>query len=137
MNYELVSTNENTVLVHKQDIDNICYGGIGPNLHLPIKYKSSIINLTEKPWGCICGYCRENDTLYFHEPNLNVNEKMNNMKDVQIEMLNKCQEYYDTLSRIIGKKGYIWLRNDETGQLMIYTRGEYTNELIDFLKTLE
>jgi len=109
--------------------------GIGPNLDLPVKYKLSIMNLTEKPWGCICGYCKENDTLYFHEPI--IDEKIDDMKDIQMETINKCQEYYDELSKRIGKKGFIWLKNDETVQLMLCIRDEYINKLIDFVKTLE
>jgi len=92
------------------------------------------INLTEKPWGCICGYCKENDTLYFHKPF--INEKIDDMIYIQKEIFNKCQEYYDKLSKRIGKRGFIYLKNDETGQLMLYTRGEYTDEIINFLKTL-
>jgi len=25
-------------------------------------------DLTAKPWGCVCGYCREENTVYLHSP---------------------------------------------------------------------
>lgn len=31
------------------------------------KYKTVEVELTSKPWGCVCGYCKENDTLYLHD----------------------------------------------------------------------
>lgn len=62
--------------------------------------------------------------------------KIDNLQQLQTETMEKCQEYYDALSNELGKNGFIWLKNDETGQLMVYTRGEYTQQIMDFLKTL-
>ena len=28
---------------------------------------SNVVIITEKPWGCICGYSEGNDTLYYDE----------------------------------------------------------------------
>lgn len=61
----------------------------------------------------------------------------NDIQILQQETLDKCQEYYDEVSRWLPMKGFIWLRNDETGQLMVYTRGEYTEQIMDFLKKLK
>lgn len=63
-----------------------------------------------------------------------MNEKMVEIAD---EAIGKCQEYFDEYSKQNGKKGYVWLKNDETGQLMVYTRGEYTKQILDFLETLK
>jgi len=27
-------------------------------------------DLTTKPWGCVCGYCKEANTVYLHSPNI-------------------------------------------------------------------
>lgn len=62
---------------------------------------------------------------------------MKDLTELQHETMGKCHEYYESLTEETGKKGYIWLKNDETGQLMIYTRGEYTDQLMEFLKTLK
>lgn len=35
-----------------------------------------------------------------------------------------------------NNKAVVWLRNDETKQLAIYTRGEYADELIQFISRL-
>jgi hypothetical protein len=58
-------------------------------------------------------------------------------RDLKEETMNKCHEYYEEYAKERGNKGYIWLKNDETGQLMVYTRGEYTKQIMDFLKTLK
>lgn len=61
----------------------------------------------------------------------------NDMQNLQKETLNKCQEYYDEVAQWLPMTGFIWLRNDETGQLMVYTRGEYTEQIMEFLKTFK
>lgn len=58
-------------------------------------------------------------------------------QQLQHETMEACQRYYDALSERMGKKGYIWLKNDETHQLMVYTRGEYTSQIMQFLDTLK
>lgn len=64
-------------------------------------------------------------------------EPVNSIDKLQQETLDKCQEYYDEVDRWIpGLEGYVWLKNDETGQLMVYTRGKYTDQIMDFIKTL-
>ena len=57
--------------------------------------------------------------------------------NLQYEIMEKCQEYYNALTIEIGKKGFIWLKNEETEQLMVYTRGEYTEQILEFLNTLK
>lgn len=59
------------------------------------------------------------------------------IEKLQKETLDKCQEYYDELAQWLGKQGFIWLKNDETGQLVLYTRGEYAQQILDFIKTLK
>lgn len=59
-----------------------------------------------------------------------------NIQKLQQETLDKCQEYYDEVAKWLPMKGFIWLKNEETGQLMVYTRGEYTEQIMAFLKTL-
>lgn len=61
-------------------------------------------------------------------------EKMIELAD---ETMEKCNEYYYEHAKENGKKGFVWLKNDETGQLMVYTRGEYTEEILEFLRTLK
>lgn len=56
---------------------------------------------------------------------------------LQEKTLDQCQAYYDEMSIWMGKQGFIWLKNDETGQLMLYTRGEYSPQILDFIKTLK
>lgn len=63
--------------------------------------------------------------------------KIDHLQQLQEETMNQCQAYYDELSKERGKKGFIWLKNDESGQLMVYTRGEYTHQIMEFLKTLK
>ncbi|WP_339248179.1 hypothetical protein NST58_12960 [Paenibacillus sp. FSL R10-2796] len=59
------------------------------------------------------------------------------MQKLQKETIDKCQEYYEAVAEWLPMKGFIWLRNEETGQLMVYTRGEYTTQIMEFLKGLE
>jgi hypothetical protein len=59
------------------------------------------------------------------------------IQKIQQETMDKCQEYYDEIAKLLPKRGFIWLRNDETGQLMVYTRFEYTERIMAFLKELE
>jgi len=47
------------------------------------------IPLTEKPWGCICGYCEENNTLYYHE-----HDNVDEITRMKLEM-------YDSIKKII------------------------------------
>jgi len=70
----------------------------------------------------------------------NVEKRLSNNMiniDLQYETMEKCQEYYDAVTAEIGKKGFIWLKNEETRQLMVYTRGEYTEQILKFLKSLK
>jgi len=67
-----------------------------------IQYKEVEIELTRKPWGCICGYCKENDTLYYKEvspdkipkriylrPKLASPSEIANRLDKTLQMINK------------------------------------------------
>ncbi|MBW3113516.1 hypothetical protein KYJ26_16805 [Bacillus sp. MCCB 382] len=65
-------------------------------------------------------------------------DKMNEkMIEVANEALEKCDEYFHEYAKEHSKKGYVWLKNDETGQLMVYTRGEYAEQIIELLSTLK
>ncbi len=44
------------------------------------------------------------------------------------------QKYWDKYNR---GKGVVWFRNEDTGQLVIYTRGEYSKDLIAFITGLK
>ncbi|MCF2718008.1 hypothetical protein LWE69_12610 [Paenibacillus sp. UKAQ_18] len=57
-------------------------------------------------------------------------------QELQEKTLDSCAEYFEAYAKTYGKAGFVYLKNDETGQLMIYTRGEYTDKLLGFLKTL-
>ncbi|AIQ68698.1 hypothetical protein [Paenibacillus graminis] len=58
------------------------------------------------------------------------------IQELQHETMDQCQKYYDAVAEWLPMRGFIWLRNDETGQLMVYTRGEYTQQIMEFLKGL-
>lgn len=45
--------------------------------------------------------------------------------------------YFNTFASEHGKAGFIWLEHNETGQLVVYTRGEYKDKIKDFLSTLK
>lgn len=61
-----------------------------------------------------------------------MNEKMN---ELACEIIDKLQEYYDEYRRVnTYGRAVIWLRNDETGQTVCFTRGEYSDELIKFVE---
>lgn len=36
----------------------------GPVVEIP--YETTVIQLTRKPWGCICGFSKHSNTLYIH-----------------------------------------------------------------------
>lgn len=57
--------------------------------------------------------------------------------EMKYETMEKCHEYYEELAKRNGNKGFVWLKNDETGQLMVYTRGEYSKQIIEFLNGLK
>lgn len=56
---------------------------------------------------------------------------------LQQEVIQKCQEYWEAYASNYGKQGFVWLKHDVTNQFMVYTRGEYTKQIRDFLKTLD
>lgn len=62
------------------------------------------------------------------------------MTEKMIELGNKvidsADDYFNEFAKEHGKKGFLWVRNEETGQLVVYTRGEYTNKIVEFLDTL-
>lgn len=62
---------------------------------------------------------------------------MKDVAELQHETMDKCHELYEEFTKETGKKGFVWLKNDETGQLMVYTRGEYTKQIMEFLETLK
>lgn len=64
-------------------------------------------------------------------------EMSDKMVEAGNETIDKADEYYNELCKEHGKKGFVWLKNDETNQLVVYTRGEYTQKILDFLATLE
>jgi len=48
--------------------------------------------------------------------------------------LEACYEYWKLYTKMAAEKGnyntaVIWLRNDETGHFMVFTRGEYSDRL--------
>lgn len=57
--------------------------------------------------------------------------------EIANETIDKADEYFNEFAKVNGKHGYVWLKNDETGQLVVYTRGEYKNQILDFLATLK
>lgn len=62
-----------------------------------------------------------------------------NEKTMQLahEAVEKVDDYFNEISKVYGKKGFVWIKNDETGQLIVYTRGEYTEQIITFLEALD
>ena len=67
----------------------------------------------------------------------NVKEMDNVLEDITIELFDKCREYFNEFAKQYGKKGFIWVKNNETKELIIYTRGEYENDLMNFLEYLD
>lgn len=65
----------------------------------------------------------------------------NNQNEAIIEKaltaIDASDEYFDEYSRKNGKAGFVWMEHNETGQLVVYTRGEYTQQILEFLKTLK
>lgn len=63
------------------------------------------------------------------------------MTDEMIEKAEKTfssfQDYFDAYAEEHGKAGFVWITNQETGELAIYTRGEYRHQLSEFIKTLD
>lgn len=49
------------------------------------------------------------------------------------KIMELLQDFWDEHN---NNKAVVWLRNDNTGQLAIYTRGEYANDLIQFISRL-
>lgn len=64
-------------------------------------------------------------------------EMNNKMIGIANELMDKSQEYYDEFVKENGKKGVVYITNVETGQMLVYTRGEYTEELKQFIESLE
>lgn len=64
--------------------------------------------------------------------------------EITDDTLNGGQEDLEKIMALLQKfwdehnngKAVVWLKNDETGQLCIYTKGEYSKELIDFISLL-
>lgn len=66
------------------------------------------------------------------------------LKDMTDEMIDKAektfsgfQEYFDEYAKEHGKAGVVWITNKETGEMAVYTRGEYKKQLLDFIETLD
>ena len=53
--------------------------------------------------------------------------------DLETEIMDLCQEYWDKNN---GGNAVVWIRNDDTGQTLIYTRGEYSDTLINTVDNL-
>lgn len=53
------------------------------------------------------------------------------------EIIKKSQEYFEEYSKENGKSGFVWIKHNQTGQLSVYTRGEYTKQILEFLETLD
>lgn len=51
--------------------------------------------------------------------------------------IDSCNDYFNTFARENGKTGFVWIEHNETGQLVVYTRGEYTQQILEFLSTLK
>ena len=50
--------------------------------------------------------------------------------------LNACYDYWKLYTRLEREKGIydnpvVWLKNDENGHFMVFTRGEYSDKLKD------
>ena len=52
------------------------------------------------------------------------------------QAINIADSYFYEFAKEYEKKGFVWIKHDETNQLVVYTRGEYTKEILDFLETL-
>lgn len=51
--------------------------------------------------------------------------------------IDSCDDYFNAYANENGKAGFVWVEHNETGQLVVYTRGEYKEKILEFLKTLK
>lgn len=65
---------------------------------------------------------------------LELNEKT---EALATEVIEKSDEYAKELAKTHGKKGFVWALDEETNQLVVYSKGKHTTKLLQFLDTLE
>lgn len=58
------------------------------------------------------------------------------MEKLSDEVLEKSAEYFEEYVKEHGRKSYVWVKNEETGELVIYAKGKKAERLRDFLKML-
>jgi hypothetical protein len=63
-------------------------------------------------------------------------EMTEKMIELAEETIKKADEYFHEFAKTHGKKGYVWIKQNDTKQLVVYTRGEYTDKILKFLSTL-
>lgn len=63
-------------------------------------------------------------------------EMTEKMVEIANKTIEKANDYFNEFEKVNGNQGYVWLKNDETGQLVVYARGEYTDKILRFLSTL-
>lgn len=58
------------------------------------------------------------------------------MVDKGIKAIDACDDYFNEFAKEHGKSGFIYLKHNDTNQLVIYTRGEYTEKILRLMKLL-
>lgn len=58
-------------------------------------------------------------------------------EELATEIIEKSDEYAKELAKTHGGKGFVWALDEETNQLVVYSKGKYTAKLLQFLETLE
>lgn len=55
------------------------------------------------------------------------------MVELAYDIMEKCKEYHKEYSKVNQKRGTVYIKNEDTGELVVYTRFEQSQKLIDFI----
>ncbi len=58
------------------------------------------------------------------------------LENIGMEALETSKDYFQEFEKEHGKKGFAYYEN-ESGQLVVYARGKYSKDILDFLSTLK
>lgn len=59
----------------------------------------------------------------------------NRLYELGDELLRAAEAYWEEYNRTMGKDAVVWLQSD-TGQLVVFTRGEYADQLKQTINNL-
>lgn len=69
---------------------------------------------------------------------MNTELKMNEKTEqLATDIIGKADDYSKEIEKMHGKKGFVWAQDEETSQLVVYTKGKYAKKLMAFLDTLD